>query len=181
MSHFNILFMDDDRKRFDDFRMCLDPSITTLHTDTTYDTQAALSEHSFDIITLDHDMKFDTPKKTENGDALVDWISENETTLHRVLMDSLFIIHSHNSFGASYMYDVLDRVCVNMIHIIPFKPSTLSLLIWCLLKGRENEFDASRTHDQTTDQEDSIRTSNINTSESDQRAIDLNNIWDRLG
>jgi CheY-like chemotaxis protein len=97
-----ILFLDDDRKRIDEFReraagMNLEVTIV----ETAADCIASLSQRSFDLVLLDHDLGGETfcdSDREDCGMEVVRWLKANRGD------HGAFIVHTMNAVAAATMY-----------------------------------------------------------------------------
>ncbi len=117
-----ILFLDDDPQRWLHYSERKNPENNITWVQTAQECVDSLSNSSYSIISLDHDLGFLTYVPTEHkntGSEVVREILKMDLTKFK---DTLFIVHSYNEYAANNMVKDLKKVGL-MVLRIPFKPN----------------------------------------------------------
>jgi hypothetical protein len=100
----SVLFLDDDPIRLDRFKSLMPYAVQVSTAD---EAMEALTEDSYDVIFLDHDLGgeiFVDSDVHNTGATVALWLSDNLTYIQH---KSLIVIHSFNPVGVDYMYNLL--------------------------------------------------------------------------
>ena len=119
MKHYNILVLDDDKKRLATFRNILEgrdyKNVEYLENAPASVSLLATLDH-WDVVFLDHDLgggAWQNSSESDTGAEVARWIAEHRPVIRQI------VLHSHNPAGAHYMLKILWGNGYNAMYI-PF-------------------------------------------------------------